>query len=58
MFIKDNNSIVFTVDLHLDLPPNIIESVRKVGGEWEGQQGPAHTSIAISVNDCTDSEYH
>ena len=28
--VTDDNSIVFTVDLHLDIPPNIVEYIRKV----------------------------
>ena len=28
--VTDDNSIVFTVDLHLDIPPNMVEYIRKV----------------------------
>ena len=28
--VKDNSSIVFQLDLHLDLPLNLMETVRKV----------------------------
>lgn len=31
--VKKNNSIIFLLDLHLDLPVNLIQTVRKVRAE-------------------------
>lgn len=28
-YVTDKNSIIFTIDLHLDIPPNIVENIRK-----------------------------